>query len=619
MVSKDGGDGSVEPLATDDPEHIGPYRLLGRLGAGGMGRVFLARSGGGRTVAVKVVHEAHVEDDRFRSRFRREIDSARRVGERYTAPVLDADPDAEPPWVATGYVPGLTLEQVVRRHGPLPDASVHALADHLLRALRDIHAAGIVHRDLKPSNVMLTASGTKVIDFGIARALDTSSVESLLTSTGVVLGSPGFMSPEQIRGQGAGPKSDVFTLGHILTYAATGALPFGQGAENQHAVMFQIVQDEPDLSAVEDAGLRTLISRCLTKDAAERPGVDELLADPDRTKPVAASGSWLPAEVMARLAQQSARLLEADSQPVRVSAGADADTDADAAGSAEGGEATPEETPAVGQAQEAETERERRPRRRNRLIAIPVVLVLAAGGGTVALLQPFGGGGGGSQAQEQGGGDPSAGQPAAEGGSPSKGDGDGKDEKKGKDADAAPGADGKGDKAGTADPDDDAAGAGAGSGDGDGDGDGDGGTDGGGSGGTSTGGSGSSGGSGSGGSSGGGGGSSSAVPSYFVGKWQIPGGGYSPTPQKATISRGSVGDQVVRLYYNMGFGTCTYAARLTSVTDAGSRINLSSAPVVADNAGGQCQTFQASAFYISQGGLNHDANVASGDMHMERQ
>ncbi|NGN68691.1 serine/threonine protein kinase [Streptomyces sp. A7024] len=618
MVSRDSGDGSIQPLKTGDPERIGPYRLLGRLGAGGMGRVFLARSEGGRTVAVKVVHEDHIADDRFRGRFRREIAAARKVGERYTAPVLDSGPDAEPPWVATGYVPGLTLEQVVRTHGPLPGPSLHALADHLLHALREIHATGIVHRDLKPSNVMLTASGTKVIDFGIARALDTSSVESLLTSTGVVLGSPGFMSPEQIRGQGAGPESDVFTLGHILTYAATGTLPFGQGAENQHAVMFRIVQDEPDLEAVEDLSLRTLIARCLTKDPAERPGVDELLDDPDRTKPVASSGSWLPAEVMARLAQQSARLLEADSQPVRVSA--------EAGEPAETGEPSPEEapapaggsgqTPVVGQPQEAE--RERRPRRRNRLIAVPVVLVLAAGGGTVALLQPFGGetrGGTHAQDRDSATGGPSAGEPSADGGSPSKdaGDGeDGKDGKKGKDASAAPGADGQEDKAGAEEPDDGTAGAGAGSSDG--------GTDGAGSGDTSTGGSGSSGGSGSG-SGGGGGdaGSSSAVPSYFVGKWQIPGGGYSPSPQKATISRGSVGDQVVRLYYNMGFGTCTYAARLSSVTDAGSRINLSSAPVVADNTGGQCQTFQASSFYISQGGLNHDADVASGDMHMVRQ
>ncbi|MFD3758337.1 serine/threonine-protein kinase [Streptomyces sp. NPDC058622] len=251
----DNADGGIKPLAAGDPSRIGPYVLLGRLGAGGMGRVFLARSEGGRTVTVKVVHEEHVSNAQFRARFRHEIDAARRVGERYTAPVLDADAEADRPWVATGYVPGLSLEQIVRRYGPLPVGSVHALADGLLHALQDIHSAGIVHRDLKPSNVMLTVEGTRVIDFGISRALETS-VESLLTSTGLVVGSPGFMSPEQVRGQRAGAKSDVFTLGCVLMYAATGELPFGRGASNQHAVMFQIVEGEPALERIEDEALR---------------------------------------------------------------------------------------------------------------------------------------------------------------------------------------------------------------------------------------------------------------------------------------------------------------------------------------------------------------------------
>ncbi|MEK8144383.1 serine/threonine-protein kinase [Streptomyces sp. M10(2022)] len=151
--------GDVQPLTAADPRQIGTYRLLGRLGAGGMGRVYLARSEGGRTVAVKVVHEEHTSDAHFRARFRREIEAARRVGERYTAPVLDAGPDAEQPWVATGYVPGPSLVQVVKKYGPLPTDSVYALTDGLLRALQDIHTAGIVHRDLKPSNVMLTVDG----------------------------------------------------------------------------------------------------------------------------------------------------------------------------------------------------------------------------------------------------------------------------------------------------------------------------------------------------------------------------------------------------------------------------------------------------------------------------
>ncbi|MFE1367534.1 protein kinase [Streptomyces anulatus] len=302
----------IRPLAAGDPARIGPYPLLGRLGAGGMGRVYLARSAGGRTVAVKVVHEEHIANGEFRARFRREIEAARRVGGRYTAPVLDADADAEPPWVATGYVPGPSLEQAVREHGPLPAESVHALAEGLLRALRGIHAAGIVHRDLKPSNVLLTVDGPRVIDFGIARALQVS-VESLLTSTGMVIGSPGFMAPEQILGEETGPGADVFSLGCVLMYAATGRLPFGAGVSNQHAVMFRIVQSPPDLAAVTDAPLRELIERCLTKSAAERPGVDALLEglmpSPSSAAP---HGAWLPPVLLARLAQQSALLLDAE-------------------------------------------------------------------------------------------------------------------------------------------------------------------------------------------------------------------------------------------------------------------------------------------------------------------
>ncbi|MER7787453.1 protein kinase [Streptomyces sp. NPDC097640] len=402
----DHADVGVKPLAVSDPTRIGPYLLLGRLGAGGMGRVFLARSDSGRTVAVKVVHEEHVSDQQFRARFRREIEAARRVGEQYTAPVLDAGPDDEPPWVATGYVPGLSLEQVVRRHGPLPAASLHALADGLLKALKDIHGAGIVHRDLKPSNVMLTVDGTKVIDFGIARALETS-VESLLTSTGMVVGSPGFMSPEQVRGQRAGVKSDVFTLGCVLTYAATGQLPFGKRAGNQHAVMFEIVEGEPDLTGVADASLRALIARCLVKDAVQRPGVDELLEDPERVRPRATHGAWLPAGVVAHLARQSARLLDAEAAPLR-----EESTDLATLGlRPKAGPA--EAAPAVPGA--GATKREREPRRRRRLIALPIVVVITAGGGTVALLQPFGGDdGGGTHAQS-----PSGGASAASGGSTS--------------------------------------------------------------------------------------------------------------------------------------------------------------------------------------------------------
>ncbi|MFE9533185.1 serine/threonine protein kinase [Streptomyces sp. NPDC006691] len=373
-------EGGIKPLAAGDPARIGPYLLLGRLGAGGMGRVFLARSDSGRTVAVKVVHEEHVSDEQFRARFRREIEAARKVGERYTAPVLDAGPGDEPPWVATGYVPGLSLEQIVRRYGPLPVPSLHALAERLLKALKDIHGAGIVHRDLKPSNVMLTVDGMKVIDFGIARALETS-VESLLTSTGMAVGSPGFMSPEQVRGQSAGVKSDVFTLGCVLTYAATGQLPFGQGASNQHAVMFQIVEGEPDLTGVEDDALRALITRCLTKDIGQRPSVDALLADPERTRPSSARGAWLPERVVARIAQQSARLLDAEAAPLR-------EQPVDRATVALRPPAGP--TGGVVTAGPVTAREPERPRRRRRLIVLPVIAVLTVGGGTIAVIQPFG-------------------------------------------------------------------------------------------------------------------------------------------------------------------------------------------------------------------------------------
>ncbi|MFE7712773.1 protein kinase [Streptomyces sp. NPDC057486] len=438
-------DGGIKPLAVSDPARIGPYLLLGRLGAGGMGRVFLARSDSGRTVAVKVVHEEHVADEQFRARFRREIEAARRVGERYTAPVLDAGPGDEPPWVATGYVPGLSLEQVVRLYGPLPATSLHFLADGLLKALKDIHGAGIVHRDLKPSNVMLTVDGTKVIDFGIARALETS-VESLLTSTGMAIGSPGFMSPEQVRGQRAGVRSDVFTLGCVLTYAATGQLPFGQGASNQHAVMFQIVEGEPDLTRVEDAALRALIARCLTKGVDQRPDVDELLEDPERPRPRAARGAWLPAEVVAHLAQQSARLLDAEAAPLR-----EERVDLATVGLRPKG-GPPEVVPADNDTTTGRREHERLPRGRRRLIVLPIVAVITVGGGAAVLLQPFGGGGEGTHVQPPGSsasatpsGSNSASNPSS---SPSKGgNGKGGDDGKGEGGEK-----GQGDKGGPQEP-----------------------------------------------------------------------------------------------------------------------------------------------------------------------
>ncbi len=241
-------------------------------------------------------------------------------------------------------MPGPSLEQAVREHGQLPADSVRALAEGLLRALRGIHAAGIVHRDLKPSNVLLTVDGPRVIDFGIARALQVS-VESLLTSTGMVIGSPGFMAPEQILGEETGTGADVFALGCVLMYAATGQLPFGNGASNQHAVMYRIVESAPDLTGVGDAPLRELIGRCLTKKPAERPGVDVLLADIGTSESPGAAlrgGAWLPPQLLARLARQAAVLLDADVPGAEVAGASGAVGAAGAAGAGEASVARPD-------------------------------------------------------------------------------------------------------------------------------------------------------------------------------------------------------------------------------------------------------------------------------------
>lgn len=198
----------MEKLGSGDPQQIGAYRLLARLGAGGMGDVYLARSDRGRTVAVKLVRRELAAQEEFRARFRQEVQAARQVGGFWTAPVLDADTEADVPWVATGYVAGPSLQRVVGRdHGALPERSVRILTAGLAHALKDIHAAGIVHRDLKPSNVLVTIDGPRVIDFGIARALETVGGESGLTRTGALVGSPGFMAPEQVRGTGSRPRA----------------------------------------------------------------------------------------------------------------------------------------------------------------------------------------------------------------------------------------------------------------------------------------------------------------------------------------------------------------------------------------------------------------------------
>ncbi|MCI3278598.1 serine/threonine-protein kinase [Streptomyces cylindrosporus] len=304
----------MEKLGAGDPQRIGAYRLLARLGAGGMGYVYLARSERGRTVAVKLVRQELAAQEEFRARFRHEVQAARQVGGHWTAPVLDADTEADVPWVATGYVAGPTLQQVVGHdHGALPERSVRILAAGLAHALKDIHAAGIIHRDLKPSNVLVTIDGPRVIDFGIARALETVT-DGGLTRTGALVGSPGFMAPEQVRGDRITPACDVFCLASVLAYAATGALPFGTANSGVHALMFRIAQEEPDLEGVPE-GIADLVRDCLKKDPAARPTLDQVLERTGAEDTVLGGRSrdpWLPSALVAQLGRHAVQLLDTE-------------------------------------------------------------------------------------------------------------------------------------------------------------------------------------------------------------------------------------------------------------------------------------------------------------------
>ncbi|MFJ7998388.1 protein kinase [Streptomyces sp. NPDC096310] len=258
-------------LRGGDPTEIGGYPLEARLGSGGMGTVFLARTSSGRPVAIKLIHQQFAGDDEFRIRFRQEVAAARRVSGAFTAAVVDAAPEAEQPWMATTYIEGQTLAQRIATQGPLDGAELKMLAIGLAEALRDIHRVGVVHRDLKPSNVVLSPEGPRVIDFGISRAVD----QQTLTMTGRVIGTPPFMSPEQLQApRGVGPRSDVFSLGTLLVYAATGHGPFD--ADSPYLTAYQVVHEEPSLDAVPEA-LRTVVESCLAKEPEGRPSADELL------------------------------------------------------------------------------------------------------------------------------------------------------------------------------------------------------------------------------------------------------------------------------------------------------------------------------------------------------
>ncbi|MEV7991450.1 serine/threonine-protein kinase [Streptomyces sp. NPDC086077] len=294
----------MQPLGVDEPTAIGPYRLLGRLGSGGMGRVYLGRSAGGRTVAVKIVHPHLALDEEFRARFRREVEAARRVGGAWTAPVLDADPQAPVPWVATAYAAGPSLAAAVTDGGPLPAHSVRALGAGLAEALAAVHELGLVHRDVKPSNVLLTLDGPLLIDFGIARALEGTAS---LTSTGVSIGSPGYMSPEQILGKGVSGAADVFSLGAVLAYAATGEPPFP--GDSSAALLYKVVHEEPRLDALEGE-LREVVEGCLAKEPGARPAPAEVARRfaPEGAARLVAAG-WLPGALVEQVSRGAVRLL----------------------------------------------------------------------------------------------------------------------------------------------------------------------------------------------------------------------------------------------------------------------------------------------------------------------
>jgi Protein kinase domain len=253
----------MKALAADDPRVIGEYRLRAQLGSGGMGRVYLGLSPAGRAVAIKIVNPDLAGDEEFLHRFAQEVAAARAVSGIYTAPVVASGLNERPPWLATAFVPGPPLDQVVSENGPLPEPALWPLLAGLTEALAAIHACGVVHRDLKPANVLLATDGPRVIDFGISRATD----GTVLTAAGVVFGTPGFMSPEQAEGKQAGPASDMFALGCVIAYAATGAGPFGTGTAA--AVLYRVVHAEAALRGVSPA-LREIISGCLAKDPAAR-------------------------------------------------------------------------------------------------------------------------------------------------------------------------------------------------------------------------------------------------------------------------------------------------------------------------------------------------------------
>ncbi|MFD3415679.1 bifunctional serine/threonine-protein kinase/ABC transporter substrate-binding protein [Streptomyces cyaneofuscatus] len=349
----------MEPLRSTDPARIAGYRILGRLGAGGMGVVLLGRSPGGALVAIKLIRAEYADDAGFRTRFRREVAIARQVRNRWAVPVVDADTEAAAPWLATEFVPGPALSEAVGGGAPLSERSVRALGSMLAEALEAVHGAGLVHRDVKPGNVLLGLDGPRLIDFGIARALD----DTVLTATDAIVGSPGFLSPEQAQGRRIGPPSDIFSLGCVLVYAATGGRPFGSGPVE--AMLFRTVHDPADLGALPP-GLRPVVEGCLSKEPEERPTAGDIRrAFAEDTS----GGSWLPGPVTHLIAERSARMLALpDIEATSLDAGSAAETGATGAGSRD------------------TTTAPASPGRRRFLAYVTGSAVLAAAGGTTAWL-----------------------------------------------------------------------------------------------------------------------------------------------------------------------------------------------------------------------------------------
>lgn len=289
----------MKPLGASDPREVGRYRVIAELGVGAMGRVLLGYGADGRLVAVKQVRPQLADDDGFRARFHREVTASRKVSGAYTAAVLDADADAPIPWLASVFIPGPSLREAVDGTGPLPEDAVLRLAAGLAAALAEIHRVGLVHRDLKPSNVLLTEDGPRVIDFGIARAAE-SDGSTELTRAGWLVGSPGFMSPEQAEGRPLTPASDVFSLGCVLVMACTGQSPFA--GPSMPRIVYNLVHSEPDLTAIPQR-VRLIIQSCLAKDPTSRPAPAQLL---EMIGPIAPSARPWPPQVHRLIAKQHA-------------------------------------------------------------------------------------------------------------------------------------------------------------------------------------------------------------------------------------------------------------------------------------------------------------------------